>query len=321
MAPLISIIVPIFNSENYLSDCVDSIINQTYKKTEIILVNDGSTDDSLEICRKYVAKYKRVKLINQPNQGVSSARNSGIGMSRGEFIGFVDSDDTIEPDMYEKLIENISDGDDASVLVLNSVKKSELQNNEVEKIDSKEALLKIFKLQLPASQCAYLYRASTLNNLKAEEDIHFFEDFLFNVNFISRSNKLNLCKYDLYNYRLNLTSINHQQINEKKMSCLKIYDRVSSDLELKDKLELKNAAQYFRTHFLISMILSLSKSDIPNKNLLVSYVNRLQVEAEKMLSEVMASREVLILYKIVIVLMSKYPEELLKVIRLVKYKK
>ena len=102
--PKISIIVPIYNTEKYLPKCIESIQNQTYKNLEIILVNDGSTDNSLTICQEFVEKDKRIIVIDKENEGVSSARNRGLDFASGEYIGFVDSDDYIAPDMYQQLL-------------------------------------------------------------------------------------------------------------------------------------------------------------------------------------------------------------------------
>ena len=102
---LISIIVPVYNAEEYLDRCLNSIIHQTYKNLEIILINDGSTDKSLDICNRYKMMDSRVKVINQENQGVSCCRNKGINISSGKYIGFVDSDDVIDKDMYRILYD------------------------------------------------------------------------------------------------------------------------------------------------------------------------------------------------------------------------
>ena len=101
--PLISIIIPVYNTEKYLRKCLASVCAQTLKDIEIIVVNDGSTDGSLSIIEEYVAKDKRIKLINEENSGQSSARNLGIEIATGQYIGFVDSDDWIEKEMFEKL--------------------------------------------------------------------------------------------------------------------------------------------------------------------------------------------------------------------------
>ena len=99
----LSIIVPVFNTEKYLSECLNSLINQTLKSIEIICVDDGSTDNSLSILEKFHSKDERVKIIHQGNFGVSVARNNGIAMAQGEYIGFVDSDDWVDADFFEKL--------------------------------------------------------------------------------------------------------------------------------------------------------------------------------------------------------------------------
>ena len=106
---MISVIVPVYNVETYLEECLDSIQNQTYTDLEVLLVNDGSTDGSQAICERYCQTDKRFRLINQSNQGQSVARNTGVAASRGEFIAFVDSDDIILPNYLETLMHYMSD--------------------------------------------------------------------------------------------------------------------------------------------------------------------------------------------------------------------
>ena len=103
----ISVIVPVYNVEQYLPQCLDSIINQTYKNLEIICVDDGSPDNSGKILDEYAKKDKRIKVIHQENQGVSVARNTGLDNATGKYIGFVDPDDWIEADYYETLTANL----------------------------------------------------------------------------------------------------------------------------------------------------------------------------------------------------------------------
>ena len=105
MNPKVSIIVPIYNSEKYMNKCIESILNQTLTEIEIILVNDGSTDNSGKIIDNYAKKDKRIKVIHQENSGPSVARNKGINIAKGKYIGFVDSDDYIEESMYEEMYE------------------------------------------------------------------------------------------------------------------------------------------------------------------------------------------------------------------------
>lgn len=111
MNDLISVVVPVYNVENYLERCLDSLVNQTYKNLEIILINDGSSDNSLSICQKYAEKDKRVKVYSQENSGLSSARNKGVSLASGKYIGFVDSDDVISLKMYENLYKVMIEND------------------------------------------------------------------------------------------------------------------------------------------------------------------------------------------------------------------
>lgn len=106
---LISIVVPIYNVEEYLEKCIDSILNQTYDNLEVILVDDGGKDRCPAICDAYAVKDARIKVIHKPNGGLSDARNAGVSVAKGAYIGFVDSDDFIKPDMYEKLYSRIKE--------------------------------------------------------------------------------------------------------------------------------------------------------------------------------------------------------------------
>lgn len=102
----ISIIIPVYNVERYLEKCIDSILQQTFKDIEVVLVNDGSQDQCGEICDRYKQKDNRIKVVHKENGGVASARNAGLKIATGEWIGWVDADDWIEPDMFNYLIEN-----------------------------------------------------------------------------------------------------------------------------------------------------------------------------------------------------------------------
>ena len=117
----ISIIIPVYNTENYIEKCIDSIIKQTYSNIEIFLINDGSTDNSLNICKKYEIIDKRINVIDIKNKGVSNARNIGLNLCKGNYITFIDSDDFVEKDyiktMYNKIKENNVD-----VVISNPIK-------------------------------------------------------------------------------------------------------------------------------------------------------------------------------------------------------
>jgi len=177
MKDKISVIVPIYNSEKYLERCLDSLIQQTYDNLEILLINDGSTDTSQQICEDYLKKDNRIKLYNKVNGGLSSARNLGLKEATGNFIGFVDSDDWIAADMYEILYNNIIkyNADAAEVKMIktdnykkevNSV-KSKLHIYEGEKI--KEFYLKYLLKTGDYSFCPCLFRKELFTNYKFRE--------------------------------------------------------------------------------------------------------------------------------------------------------
>lgn len=136
-SPTISVIVPVYNVEKYLPKCIDSIIDQTYGKLDIILVNDGSSDGSSQICDEYAKKDRRIRVIHKNNGGLSSARNAGLDVANGQFIAFLDSDDWIEPEMYEVLLNlSITYNADISSCASRNVYLGDTsipQNNEKEK--------------------------------------------------------------------------------------------------------------------------------------------------------------------------------------------
>lgn len=136
--PLISVIVPVYNSESSLETCVHSIMNQTYKNLEIIIVDDGSTDHSGAICDKIACSDSRIRVHHQKNAGVATARNNGLAMSRGEYIGFVDSDDWIESEMYQKLIEGKDVSDE--ICLCGIIDHYRTEQREITKCSQKEVM-------------------------------------------------------------------------------------------------------------------------------------------------------------------------------------
>ena len=118
--PLVSVIVPVYNVEKYLEKCVYSLLQQTYKNIEIILVNDGSTDESGKMCENLAQEDDRIKVFHKKNGGLSDARNYGVERATGEYIGFVDSDDYVHERMYEKLLSAILRNEDRKSTRLNS---------------------------------------------------------------------------------------------------------------------------------------------------------------------------------------------------------
>lgn len=204
----VSVIVPIYNVEKYLKKCLDSIINQTLKEIEIILVNDGSTDGSSLILEEYKRKDNRIILINKINGGQGSARNEGIKIAKGEYIGFVDSDDWISLDMYEKLYEEAEENIDLVVCgreLFNSEYKKigeiKIENRIISIEDIEEYIIDNLLYVQTVVCCNKLYKKRILkeNNILFEDVERVgSEDALFNYCYILNSKKVKTIDRGIY---------------------------------------------------------------------------------------------------------------------------
>jgi len=221
--PIISIIIPIYNSEKYLSRCIENVIGQTYKKIEIILVDDGSIDNSRKICYKYAIIDNRIKAISQKNKGSAGARNTGIRHATGEFVFFLDADDFIEKNALEILIAkynqfqpdlvmaNFSKLENSGEIIKQSVafrpddepfkhQIKELSKTDI--VDYVRHFLKHPSNHLISYCWARLYKLSIIknNNILANEDMSLFEDFVFNLDYLKHTNKVVFVNESLYTY-------------------------------------------------------------------------------------------------------------------------
>ncbi len=211
--PLISVIVPIYNVEKYLDRCIKSIVNQTYENLEIILVDDGSPDNSPKMCDEWAKKDKRIKVIHKENGGVSSARNIGIDKSRGEWITFVDADDYIEPTYAEDMLAVSNDFDTKYICCgYNKVysNKSETINSsgEIIELNKKDFLIALLNVQTSYGFVHMkLIHKDVIGNVRFNEELPVGEDALFNVQLCKNLDKAVIYNKPLYNYRINLNSV------------------------------------------------------------------------------------------------------------------
>jgi len=170
----ISVIVPVYNVEQYLERCIDSIINQTYKNLEIILVNDGSTDNSGQLCDELAKKDDRIRVIHKKNGGLSDARNVGVDEAKAELIGFIDSDDYIDEDMYELLINNLKAANaDLSMCghydVYNNVPEAQVVDKKTWELSPREAIKMVMEAKiLSVTAVNKLYKKSLFSELRFE---------------------------------------------------------------------------------------------------------------------------------------------------------
>ena len=247
---MISVIVPVYNVEKYLEECLDSIQNQTYSDIEVILVNDGSLDNSKDICEKYCKEDNRFKLINQANQGQSVARNHGVAASTGEFIAFVDSDDIIRQDYLEALIRYMSEEVDI-VESQFTVHKKEFFNENYKEInvifegDSEEAVKAVPKHVLSVNPVTKLYRKSVVEAVPYLEGL-IFEDIYSGVGMLKYIRRIIKSDYTGYYYRQHVTSTMHRTFTEKNLNVFTVSDKL---IELySDKEELLPYIGSFLVH-------------------------------------------------------------------------
>ena len=222
---MISVIVPVYNVEEYLEECLESIKNQTYTNIEVILVNDGSTDGSREICERFCQKDSRFKLINQENQGQSVARNRGVKESAGEFIMFVDSDDVIKKNVLEVLLPYMKTEVDI-VECRMTRKKEEFYLNKPSKIvfegNAKEAILNCIAIkEVKFCPVTKLYRREIVEKVQFLEG-YIYEDVFTGINYLKHMRKIVVVDYIGYYYRVRPNSTMTKSYTEKDLDIFKV---------------------------------------------------------------------------------------------------
>jgi glycosyltransferase involved in cell wall biosynthesis len=226
MEPKISVIIPVYNSEKYLERCLNSVINQIYKNLEIIIVNDGSIDSSLCICQKYAENDSRIIVIDKANEGVSMARNAGLNVATGEYIGFVDSDDDIAPTMYERLYTNIIKYNaDVSVCGFafcykNSQVTNTIKNSQKVLIHNREDAIKntLTGTYYSGQLCNKLFKAHLFRTERLDKKIKVFEDLQIFISILMRTTKLVFDSTPLYNYYMRANSAYNSSFNAGQLS-------------------------------------------------------------------------------------------------------
>lgn len=198
---LISVIIPVYNLENYINKCLSSVGNQTFENIEIIVIDDGSTDNSKLVINEHVVQDNRIIYIEKENRGVSSARNKGIEVAKGKYITFVDGDDYINPFMLEELISKAEKDLLNLVLCFHSSTSVDFLKIEDNTITAEEYIKYILEGKVPRTACGILYKLEIIknNNLFFDNDLHYGEDMLFTIKFLLLSkNKVGICPHPFY---------------------------------------------------------------------------------------------------------------------------
>ena len=265
----LSLIMPVYNTSKYLNRCLDSILKQTYKNIEIICINDGSTDNSLEILERYASDDKRIKVIDQKNKGVSVSRNVGLDVATGDLVAFVDSDDAVIPDMYEVMIDNMI-SNDASISACDVYRIKDGEIYDYGKNDSKIVLVENPILDFLLNQnlqyviANKVFKRDLIGNIRFDSTLTNSEDrlFLYEV----YKNKPKAVKYNCpkYIYYTNSESASNSVFSLKLESVIKSATIICDDI-LKNYQEFSHEADEYMFENLIiferKLALSANKKD------------------------------------------------------------
>lgn len=236
--PAISIIIPVYNAECYLRHCIESVIAQTYEDWETILVNDGSKDGSLTICQEYALKDNRIKVIDKPNGGPSSARNRGLNEAKGEYVYFIDADDWVESKFIENFVRNVRiknlphyetklhfNTEETYDVVFHGFvrefpdgrkEKSFAMDADTSTMSKEEIICSLYKERLYGWSCCKVFRRDIIEkyNIRFDESLRLWEDELFTSEFMKHVNTIRVININPYHYLYHNQSIMHT--NDKR---------------------------------------------------------------------------------------------------------
>ncbi|MDE6707462.1 MAG: glycosyltransferase family 2 protein [Oscillospiraceae bacterium] len=255
--PLVSLIIPVYNVEAYIEDCLESVLLSTYNNIEIILVDDGSTDNSGNICDQYKDKDSRIKVIHKNNGGLSDARNVGLQYALGEYISYVDSDDVVAPKYIEHMVELALKYQADIVQVSYTKEKDELTmnpcNSNVKVFTKAKAMKNLLMMKdIKEASCVKLYKKELANH------IHFpvgrlYEDVLTAYQFVYYSNKVvcDTCS-KLYYYRINEAGIMHKKLTLERFSVLTVIQDIKLFLD-NDLKKYQSEWSYYSMRHMINV--------------------------------------------------------------------
>lgn len=267
MGEIVSVIVPVYNVEKYVEKCLASILKQTYTNLEIIVVDDGSTDNSYMICQAIANRDSRVKLIHKENGGLSDARNAGLEIATGRYIGFVDSDDFIEPTMYQVLLESCIkyDADICTcaryMVDQDTGNRSELFSYDIPITLNAQESIKRLMIWDGVDSAAWdkLYKRELFDGMRYPYGV-LHEDLNFTVRLFEKCKCICLSGVSLYNYLLRSTSICRKPFSFKKYDLIEQSSK-GAEFVRQHYPELNDEADYFQYKAVKSYLLSAVCSD------------------------------------------------------------
>ncbi|GAA4898918.1 glycosyltransferase [Flaviramulus aquimarinus] len=282
MKDKISIIVPVYNVEAYLERCIDSIINQTYKNLEIILVNDGSTDNSKIICEQYVKKDPRIVVVNQENSGSSIARNTGLDIATGQIISFIDSDDYIDNSMLEKMVQHmIANNLEVVEIEPNVLTRNKVFDNKFTIEDNISAIKRIIT-NTSFSVWRRIYKKSLIENMRfIPKIIH--QDVFFTIDILNKISNIGYLNSPLYTYNTDNISVIRSKYTTKKIDTgIRATEYIIKNVPVNPLLNetVNNYVVYYYTdhYFLLSRNRGVDAKQYYRKKLKQTIINTVSIK-------------------------------------------
>ena len=275
MKEKISVIVPIYNSEKYLNGCLDSILNSTYKNLEILLINDGSTDSSLDICKEYEKSDSRIRIISQENRGLSAARNTGIDNASSNYYVFIDSDDEIMPTMIEELYDLLIKKN-ADIAMCNFYyhrlsEQVKIRRTKTFSGNSKFQLLEQNYLLITTVQWNKIFRKEIFDDLRYPEGLYHEDEYIIHHE-LDKAKKIAFTNRKLYHYFNRESSITNRKDLKRNYDVVLAYvDKIN----FFRKKEMYHYSMIFMRYLAYQQQLANRNGDAPNSDIYLPKINAL----------------------------------------------
>ena len=260
-----SIIIPVYNAERYLQECLDSVMNQTFRDFEVIAIDDGSNDGSADILRKVQESDSRIHIFRQQNKGSAAARNYGLLLAKGDYIAFLDADDRLESE-YLRILVNLIETKDADIAVCDFLREGKREGNwQSGTFDQKGIFTEFLNQRLFNRIMNKLYRKELVDDIKFPEGRNYMEDAVWTSEVLARTNKLVRTDESLYFYRIQENSISHTKKKKSSTLCGKYRNNIDREKIILDKLDFRdqeNCDTYAREVFCLFDEMFVSNVDL-----------------------------------------------------------
>lgn len=301
----ISIIIPAFNVGDYLEQCVNSILSQTFHNTEVLLIDDGSRDETPKVCDKLSKDFAQVIVFHKKNGGVSSARNIGIQHATGDYIMFVDGDDWLDSTCLEDMLHmiNMTKSDACSCNKYYKNNSPQIATSLCTRtvLNAKDVIKKHLRYGFIASPCLTLWKKEFVKDVSFNENIYTLEDWEYNFRCLTRIRTISILDKAYYHYRTVKGSASVSPVNSRKLTCLEIPRYVNEYIE-KNSLDLVEDAKYvpiFLTYHML-VIYSTQGADVDS-------IKKILAFARNTLLNTILNRNVGLKYKLYLILASVHP--------------